>query len=382
MRRARPFMLLPLLLAACSAPPPDRTTKTPAEPVRTIERAPIPARSSHTAVWTGEEMLVWGGQGAPDDPRDSYATLLTDGAAYDPDSDTWRVMAKSPLSGRTGQNAVWTGSVLLIWGGDAHRKKLKDGAAYDPAKNTWTALPDAPDARSGAQTAWTGTEALFIGGSGSSPKGGVGYNPATGTWRALPDPPFRSYNWSTSVWTGEELLFFIQTSASHGVLGAAYDPAHDDWRKLPPGPVAAGAASGLVWAGDRAVFFSPSPERLGGDRTSPSPPLDPGGAYLPKTDSWERIPLAPPGTPGHGEPLPTGREIVQWGGTGPAAAYRLDESRWRTIPLPQTPWREFPSLVWTGTEIIAWGGGSCPPLADCFAPPPVEGGVALNPALT
>jgi len=356
--------------------------------VRTIERAPIPSRVAHTAVWTGREMVVWGGYGAPDrsaeqnKPPESqkfHRTLPADGAAYDPEADSWRVLAKSPLSGRTGQNDVWTGSSLLIWGGDANHRKLKDGASYDPAADTWTALPDAPAARSGAQTAWTGTEALFVGGSRED---GVAYNPATRTWRTLPDAPFHSYDWALSTWTGEEFLLFVETSRSRETRGAAYDPASDTWRTLPTGPAMTGDASGAVWTGDRAVLFSPSPQLHG---SSEKNPLDPGGIYLPKTNKWERMPLAPhavTATSGHGEPLLAGREIVQWGGALPAIAYHLDESRWRSIPVPKIPWRDQPSLVWTGTEIIAWGGDSCPPTVDCFALMPVEDGVALNPART
>ncbi|GAA2738475.1 hypothetical protein [Actinocorallia aurantiaca] len=382
MRRTALTTLALLALTGCSDPSPVRDPEPAAGPIRTIERAPIPSRVAHTAVWTGEEMVVWGGRGAPDKstepnrPPNSHATLPADGAAYDPEADSWRVLAKSPLSGRTGQNDVWTGSSLLIWGGNAKRGKLKDGASYDPAADTWTALPDAPDARSGAQTAWTGTEALFIGGSRED---GVAYNPATRAWRALPDAPFHSYDWALSTWTGEEFLLFVETSGSRETKGAAYDPASDTWRTLPTGPVAAGVSSGAVWTGDRAVLFSSSSRLYSRGEKDP---LDPGGAYIPKTNKWERITLSPPATTamtGYGEPMLAGREIVQWGGARPAIAYHLDESRWRSIPVPKIPWREFPSLVWTGTEIIAWGGDSCPPAANCFALMPVEDGVALNP---
>lgn len=389
MRRLGLIALALLVLAGCSeAPgsPPGSSREAASGPLRTIARAPVPARTSHVAAWTGEEMVVWGGQGALEksaDPKETprmYARLLTDGAAYDPKADKWRRIAAGPLTGRTAQNVVWTGSLLLIWGGDAQRKKLKDGAAYDPATDTWTALPGAPAARSGAQTAWTGTEALFIGGSGSSPEGGVAYNPATRTWRALPTAPVHSYDWALSTWTGKELLLFTEMSASTGVMGAAYDPVRDTWRKIPKGPVAAGSASGVVWAGDRAVFFSTSPERLDGGRTHPWPhPLDPGGFYLPEGDRWERMPLAPSETAGYGTPMPVGRKVVQWGGTGDAAVYDLDEARWQKVSLPETPWRESPSLIWSGTEVIAWGGDSCPAIADCVALRPLADGVAWNP---
>ena len=371
-----------LALTGCSGtaerhdpPDPPRSTQRSGS-LRTIHRAPVPARTAHVAVWTGGEMLVWGGMGAPGRAGSPYYEPLADGAAYDPETDTWRTMAPSPLAARTSQNAVWTGSVLLIWGGENGSRKLKDGAAYDPAHDTWTTLPDAPGTRTGAQTAWTGTEALFYGGSS---KGGVAYNPATRTWRTLPGAPIpHSYDWAQSTWTGEEFLLFTETTGTPETPAAAYDPAHDTWRKLPNGHIAAGSASGVVWTGDRAVVFSTSSERLDGGKTNPWPrPLDPGGAYLPKNDRWERVPLSPP-SESRGIPLPTGREIVQWDGAGPALAYHPTEHRWREIRLPKTPWREFASVIWTGTELIAWGGDSCPATAKCVALRPVEDGIALT----
>ena len=66
----------------------------------------------------------------------------------------------------------------------------------------------------------------------------------------------------------------------------------------------AGVASGAIWTGDRAVLFSTRPEWLDGGRTDPWPrPLDPGGAYLPETDRWERLPLAPSGGANNGSSL-------------------------------------------------------------------------------
>ena len=47
------------------------------------------ARSSHTAVWTGTEMIIWGGT-LPVAPN---PILRGDGARYDPLFDLWRPMS-------------------------------------------------------------------------------------------------------------------------------------------------------------------------------------------------------------------------------------------------------------------------------------------------
>ena len=44
----------------------------------------IQARRFHTAVWTGSEMIVWGGYYA------SYPYRLNTGGRYDPATDNWR----------------------------------------------------------------------------------------------------------------------------------------------------------------------------------------------------------------------------------------------------------------------------------------------------
>jgi N-acetylneuraminic acid mutarotase len=71
-----------------------------------MQDAPI-VRGGHTAIWTGTEMIVWGGE-LFDPP----------GAAYNPAHDTWRSIATdSAPSGRADHTAVWTGSEMIVWGG-------------------------------------------------------------------------------------------------------------------------------------------------------------------------------------------------------------------------------------------------------------------------
>jgi hypothetical protein len=59
------------------------------------------------------------------------------GLAYDPVANRWSPLPKSPLRGRFGHVAVWTGTRLLIWGGHPARqtdpeRPFTDGAAYTP----------------------------------------------------------------------------------------------------------------------------------------------------------------------------------------------------------------------------------------------------------
>jgi hypothetical protein len=67
------------------------------------------AASTIRAVWSGTEMIVWGGEGPG---------FLNSGGRYNPSTDTWAATSVSPAPvSRTGHAAVWTGSLMIIWGG-------------------------------------------------------------------------------------------------------------------------------------------------------------------------------------------------------------------------------------------------------------------------
>lgn len=55
------------------------------------------------------------------------------------------MIADSPLTPRRDHQEAWTGEEMLIVGGDGPR----DGAAYDPTTDTWRSLPDTPIQTSG-----------------------------------------------------------------------------------------------------------------------------------------------------------------------------------------------------------------------------------------
>jgi hypothetical protein len=89
-------------------------------------------RSQFAAVWTGHQMLVWGGLTG----RYTAQAVPPHGEAYDPVTNRWSALPQAPLRGRAGPLAVWTGSQMIVWGG-AFEGKLTttaahDGAAYQP----------------------------------------------------------------------------------------------------------------------------------------------------------------------------------------------------------------------------------------------------------
>ena len=126
------------------------------------------ARTFHTAVWTGSEMIVWGG-------NNNNSNAFNTGGRYNPSTDSWTAtsVANAP-SRRVVPTAVWTGSEMIVWGGDGNvpsSRWLKTGGRYDPGMDTWTATSttNAPSARFLHTAVWTGSQMIAWGGSSCSP---------------------------------------------------------------------------------------------------------------------------------------------------------------------------------------------------------------------
>jgi hypothetical protein len=174
----------------------------------TLPPAPIQGRGGASAIWTGHLLLVWGGFSS------LTKTTFADGAAYDPVTNRWKKIHASPLSPRRGQVAVWTGTEMVVWGGfSAADTSLGDGAAYTPTTDSWRALPTGPlSSRGGAFGVWTGTEIIVLGGrsgSGTSFADGAAFNPRFQKWRAVAPPsPVAGHlvKWMTVVYAKERLL--------------------------------------------------------------------------------------------------------------------------------------------------------------------------------
>ncbi len=97
-------------------------------PVGSDENTP-PGRNGHTAVWTGSEMIVWGGETLYDVDR-------VRGGRYRPATDSWlatQVDAPAPFP-RTRHVAAWLGDAdprMVVWGGTSPR--TASGGLFCPA---------------------------------------------------------------------------------------------------------------------------------------------------------------------------------------------------------------------------------------------------------
>jgi hypothetical protein len=212
------------------------------------------ARSDAVSLWTGEELLLVGGDS-------KYAgEQHADGAVYDPDRGAWRPLPAGPLAPRASAAAVWTGSEAIIWGGRGADTDLGDGAVFDPEHATWSELPDAPlSPRVPVAAVWTGEEAIIWGAAIRGSRDGAAYDPARARWRPLPPAPL-ALDQATATWTGDEMLVFgalldrSNRSKEEHAQGIAYDPEAKRWRVIAPYPLSP-QASAVAWTGSEMLAW-------------------------------------------------------------------------------------------------------------------------------
>ena len=273
------------------------------------------SRTDHTAVWTGSEMIVWGGQHYPP------LTYLNTGGRYDPSTDTWTATntANAPAP-RILHSAVWTGSEMIVWGGYVLGGPLattNTGGRYNPSTDSWTATSttNAPTGRFSYTAIWTGSEMIVWGGNpnGNSLNTGGRYDPGTDSWTATSTtnaPTGRFYH--TAIWTGSEMVVWGGYNNVSGYLntGGRYNPSTDAWTATSTAN-APDARSGhtAVWTDSEMIvwggFFNDGSNHF----------LNTGGRYDPGTDSWTATSTtnAPTGRQHHAA-VWTGSEMIVWGG--------------------------------------------------------------------
>jgi hypothetical protein len=108
---------------------------------RELPAAPLSPRADALSVWTGSELVVVGGDRRPCPPTADCAVpshLARDGAAYDPTTDQWHPIADAPVGAGPGDRLVTAdGSVVL-------RHVFADGQVqyyvYDPDGDSWTSI--------------------------------------------------------------------------------------------------------------------------------------------------------------------------------------------------------------------------------------------------
>ncbi|BAO44615.1 hypothetical protein TBH_C1698 [Thiolapillus brandeum] len=314
--------------------------------------APV-ARYKHKAVWTGSEMIVWGGLNDSSDD-----SVLNSGGRYNPATDTWMATSTTGVPGaRADHTLVWADGEMIVWGGYDGNNDLNTGGRYDPATDTWvaTTVAGAPVGGQNPAAVWTGSE-MIVWGGGVSNTGGR-YDPSTDTWTATSSvnaPAGR--NRHTAVWTGNEMIVWGGYGGGYLNSGGRYDPSTDSWTATSLNDAPSGRYfHSAIWTGNQMIVWGGSGAVI--ENT--------GGRYDPSTDSWTSTSTA--GAPNQRTlhtAVWTGSEMIVWGGRSgdPSSGYtggRYDPTTdsWIETRQPTGPTgRRGQTGVWTGNEMIIWGG--------------------------
>jgi hypothetical protein len=350
--------------------------------------APITPRMGASVVWTGTELLVWGGES--DDQ-----TLHGDGAAYNPTTRRWRTLPPAPLSPRVQQAGVWDGGEMLIWGGydqvSPTGHVTNGSAAYDPKTDRWRTLPPAPlSARAQVIAVWTGTSVILLGGDPAvtqdfnSLHDGAAYHPSTDQWTPIlppTPPPGHPLAWRAAVQAGNELLGFSDWATITSCGGGCstgdsgtdlfmYNEQTASWHLAPPASGALRGTEQVFWTGRVAVVRG---GRWCGACTGPARALE-TAEYDPVGDTWTSIAA---------DPLPWGYPLSTWTGgallsfnpgggvSSPSGTISPGEARaydaktgWVKLPPAPTTCGDssVDTPVWTGHQVFLYcptsGAGS------------------------
>ena len=269
---------------------------------------------------------------------------------------------------RTARRTAWlaAAAVLVVTGGGVAAVQLvdRDGTpspghplpSETSAALTWQQVADAPlSPRYDSFGFWTGSEAVFVGGTTRDFVGGpftlpelrdgAAYNAETGTWRTIAPAPAPLGSNQPSALGGSTLVV-----RSWSDTWLAYDIGADQWRRLPPPPVDVPQPT-LALRGHRLYVFDVYVE----ESLAPVQVLDL------TTDEWTQLPRSP-----H-EPVLDQRTlvatpqgiVVMGDDVFPRQAGRRQETA-RAELWDGTRWRRFPdsdvmgdSWQWTGERIVS-----------------------------
>jgi hypothetical protein len=331
------------------------------------------AKAASAFIPSTSSVFIWGGQGA--------GGALDSGALYNLGSNAWSAVptTASTPSARVLATAVWTGQVVVVWGGGdvANTADYATGAVYDPETGVWTpmATAGAPSARRAPYAVYTGSRVLFWGGfnfAGLPTQGAHLYDPVLNEWNAASTGSQPSATLHATVgWSGARFFVFGGLAAKSLFDFHVYEPAGDDWTKLPNGSSERHGAFGgwdgsyfVAWGGRKEGGGSPQEwsdgrryNPAGGWSTlSPAPASMTARHVLHRQSGWSaRI---------------SGGNLLLIGGVDAAgtivkngAIYNSTTNTWSTVPAwPSGEDRRFAIGVWAGSELVLWGGlnGSAP----------------------
>jgi N-acetylneuraminic acid mutarotase len=263
-------------------------------------------------VWAGKEILVCCGR---------IVGAGASAGAYDPEADQWRDISAPPISTAFAE-AIWTGEEMLVFGGvgQGGTTNLVGAAAYDPMTDTWRRLADLPYGLERTADATIGNGVVY---AWPSPSQGttrmpIAYAIASDEWVTLPNPPTPDPSTPSLVWMGDLLFAYGAVSEPGGGvvgIGVTFEPVSQTWTLAQPAPLEPVSPSEGTDASQKAV-------RVDGEvyiwtgwvGTDWEEPITRVLAYEPSQDSWRELEPAPIAAQGlwHEPIIWTGSQLITY----------------------------------------------------------------------
>lgn len=213
--------------------------------------------------------------------------------AAPPEGPGWERLADLPLSRRTGPVVVWTGTEVLAVGGETGticppmadcvepNASASDGAALDPATGRWRMLADAPLPIPAYTRSAVVAGHLFVRVGRSL----LDYDIEDDRWQQLPR---RVSDWYDLVADGDRLLL-VSGSDEQGVRpDLSYDVDDGGWSRLPEDPIGPAFDRGIIPTGRGLVLLALELTDSPGAGDQPAVVL---AALLDRaTGTWSRLP--------------------------------------------------------------------------------------------
>ncbi len=302
-------------------------------------------RYENSAVWTGTQMLIWGGR---------MSNYTNTGGIYIRADNTWYPMSQVGAPTPRGRHeAFWTGSEMLIWGG-GESLYFNTGARYRLSNDTWTAMTQtgAPPARypGTASVLWTGSEMIVWGGtvvgSGIRVNTGARYSPSTNTWTEMSlglAPTARTdHKWA---WTGSEFIVWGGGDTNNQSLnnGGRYNPSTNLWATMSTSGAPLGqAVQAMVWSAPDVLVWT----------------FDGSYKYNPQSNVWTRLTNIK--APAVGIHVWSGTEFISWDQySRKGNRFNPRSGTFRPLSVDGAPSNQSEyTMTWTGQDVLIFGSSS------------------------
>ncbi len=371
-----------------------------------MDSGPLSPRFAPSVVWTGTEMVVIGG-------FDQSGAVLSDGAAYNPSTDTWRPISSKP-SGRVSYPGPWhqqatpavvVGDQILTLAEPVDNNESGWGwdlVAYDLATDTWAILDenrfdqlptDELVSTAGSATvrsvhsmvAWRDQLIVFGQDRDVGIHGWASFNPNTRTWGEFTPvdnvenlDAYPASVGSPTLIDDRYLVLLFELGAARPNLGVVIDLELDTSQLIPSPTAPEGEVAddrtiynfGIWSNGTAGTVMAGEAISNEGQAWRVAAILDPGTAELSLATPPSKGPLGE--GPGAMVAIPGGYLTVG-GLTIPGRSGGLEVesvvlvtdkqlTRWVDAPKPPIDInRTEHAAIWTGKQVLIWGGATVSP---------------------